>query len=144
MTTDPWELGWEAIGSIATAASIAMAVWIFRRDAATREFEICDRLEKESTELWKTVTDSESSNLADLVQRVFDHYERCAIYLNQFHLMKGRAARGLEQGLVEVVRRELPKPEVRAAIKACCSSTETYRELKDLLARHNVYLPVGL
>lgn len=121
-----------------------MAVWIFRRDAATREFEICDRLEKESSELWKTVTNSDSHNLTDLVQAVFNHYERCAIYLNQFRLMKGRAAKGLEQSLVEVVRREMPKPEVRAAIKLCCSSTETYRELKDLLARHNVYLPVGL
>ena len=149
--SDPWEFGWSAIGSVAgaigtivTTGSIVVAVLVFRRDARLREFEICDRLEKETAALWREIrNDSQPSNITDLVQRVFDHYERCALYLNQFRFLKGRAAQSLEQTIIEVVRREIGKPHISKALKSCCSSPETYKELKLLLLGHNIILPVG-
>lgn len=140
----PWEWGWEAVSSIATAFSIFLGVLVFWRDAKVREFEICDRLERHSEEIWARIRNPENrAGLEENVRLAFNHYELCASYLNSMKF-RGRAARNLEQHIFEVIARALDERAVKAAIKTCCSSSSTYSELRELLRGRNVLLPVGI
>jgi hypothetical protein len=139
-----WEFGWAAIGSLATACSIFLGVLVFWRDSKIREFEICDRLERRSEEIWIQIRDpGNKATLEERVKLAFNHYELCASYLNSLKV-KGRVANNLKQHIFEVVGRALHNPEVVVAIKKCCTSPSTYMELRALLNEKNLFLPGGV
>lgn len=125
---------------LVSAFSFLLAAWAFVRSSRVAEFQHCTELSEQIDEKWEKLhaTKKAKAYRAQLID-ILNHYERCATFLNDFKLLRGRPMKNLEHQIMECLERNWCHEYVRETFRDAQSSETTYCELKTLMKRRRSF-----
>ena len=116
--------------------SFLLAAFVFWRDAQIRQFEIATRLSEDIERRWDRLNNAPEEIYDALLIDVLNHYERCALLLNDIRIFKSRAMKGLEKQIFEALHRNWSQDRVQNAFRNAYTSDDTYCEIRELMQRN--------
>jgi len=124
------------VGPIIAGLSFLLAAWAFHRNSRYSEFQYCNKLSEQIDEKWAVL--KKQKRLASYNEKLTDllnHYERCAMLLNEVRFLPGRAARNLRIQVIECLEQNWNEEYFQERFQAAISSKDTFCELKELMRR---------
>ncbi|HWT52481.1 MAG TPA: hypothetical protein VN113_09905 [Caulobacter sp.] len=126
----------DTFAALFAGLSFLLAAFVFWRDAQIRQFEIATRLSEDIDRRWISLNETSESNYDSTLVDVLNHYERCALLLNDLKIFKSRAMKGLEKQIFEALHRNWNQERVQNAFRNACTSSDTYCEIRELMQRN--------
>ncbi len=130
------------LAPIAALLSFCVAAYALLRNSRVAEFQHCAKLSEEIDAKFEELSRIKRINpyRSKLID-ILNHYERCAMFANDFRIIRGRSVNNLEQQISECFERIWKEPFVRETFQGAKTSEQTYCELKRMLSRRGFKFP---
>ena len=129
-----------AVATLATAIIAALAAYIgirtFQHQRTASDIQLALTVFDDINRYWDRIIDSESKNYDYDMGQVLSHFEVAAALFNKKILTKN-ALPILKDHIVEVFASIAGTSDGERLIKACCSSPDTFKELRSFLREHS-------